>query len=180
MLNQQHDVNIFINEDSYTNVPVDISQHTLAPFNSSGIGQHKSIQFFLYGLTDKYYLHLEDDWLFDNSYDWISESVKIMEADPSIIKVLCRNGSPHPCTHDLVSESGLAYGIIEPWENDGIIWHGFSWNPGVTRLDLLKQFVPFGEREQNVAEAIHAAGYKVAELSIPIYTHIGEGRSTPR
>lgn len=143
-------------------------------------GQHNSIEKFLNTVDGKYYLHCECDWLFENSYDWISESVRIMEADPTIIKVLCRNGSPHPCAHDKVSASGIAYGILEPWHNDGITWMGFSWNPGVTRLDLLKQFIPFGKREQDLAEQIHAAGYKIAELSIPIYTHIGDGRSTPR
>ena len=171
-------LSIVINEDSEANIDWLLGQGLIQITN--GVGQHAVIEKFVNQFIDKYYLHLEDDWLFDNSYNWISESVKIMDADPSIIKVLCRNGSPHPCVHDRVSESGLAYGIIEPWENDGILWHGFSWNPGVTRLDLLKQFIPFGKREQDVAEAIHAAGYKIAELSIPVYTHIGEGRSTPR
>jgi hypothetical protein len=137
-------------------------------------GQHNSIENFLMSNKQKYFLALEDDWLFHNTYDWISESVRIMEADPKIIKVLCRDGSPHPCKHD----PKLGYGILEPWKNKGILWHGFSFNPGVTRFDLLKQFVPFGRYEQNVAEDIYKAGYKVAELIKPVYKHIGENRST--
>jgi hypothetical protein len=172
--NQQQNLFLLINEDSDD---VFIDRRAMV-MNSPSIGQHKAIESVLSHFKDKYYLHVEDDWRFDNSYDWIAESVKIMEADPTIIKVLCRNGSPHPCTHDRVSESGIAYGILEPWENDGITWSGFSWNPGVTHLDLLKQFIPFGKHEQDLAEAIHQAGYKIAELSTPIYTHIGHGRST--
>lgn len=177
---QQHELELVINEDSQTCPPYEITKHFDIVYQSEFIGQHAAIESVIKNFDDKYYLHLEDDWQFDNTYDWISESVRVMEADPSIIKVLCRNGSPHPCTHDKVSESGIAYGILEPWENEGISWKGFSWNPGVTRLDLLKQFIPFGEREQNLAESIHDAGLKIAELSTPIYTHIGDGRSTPR
>jgi hypothetical protein len=140
----------------------------------SRTGQHASIQNFLKYNNDKYYLHCEEDWEFNNSYDWISESVKIMESDPTIIKVLCRDGSPHPCCHDIKK----GYGLLDPWENDGIKWHGFSWNPGVTRMDLLKQFIPFANYEQDVAREIYNAGYKVAELIKPIYKHIGNGRST--
>lgn len=174
---QQYPINLVINEDSIIAVTVSGNYsvtHTL------GIGQHHAIEQCLLNQLDKYYLHLEDDWLFENTYDWISESVKIMEADPTVIKVLCRNGSPHPCTHDRVTKSGIAYGILEPWQNDSITWCGFSWNPGVTRLDLLQQFIPFRDREESLAASIHLAGYRIAELSIPIYTHIGDGRSTPR
>lgn len=182
---------------------------------TNGIGQHASIEKFLKGAPDnKYYLHLEDDWLIDNRYDWIQASIDIMEADPTIIKVLARKDSPHPCNYDfslsflktqVSSESGnLRYlpempyiseakhlnennegyksvnnfGYLQPWENDGINWRGFSFNPGVTRLDLLRQFVPFGKHEQDVAQAIYDADYKVVALEDGVYEHIGQNRST--
>lgn len=140
----------------------------------SKIGQHKSIEKFIEKTEGKYYLHCEDDWQFENTYDWIKRSIEIMEEDNSIIKVLARHDSPHPCDHD---KNG--YGILQPWQGaDGILWHGFSWNPGITRLDLLKQFITFPKWEQELAEQIYNAGYRVAELSRPIYKHIGYGRST--
>lgn len=145
------------------------------------IGQHASIEKFLNDNSDKYYLHLEEDWSFENTFDWITESIKIMEADPTVIKVLARKGSPHPCVHDheLMDHQSLCkFGYIQPWENKGIQWHGFSWNPGITRLDLLKQFIPFPKWEQELAELIFTKGYKVVELEKGIYTHIGEGSST--
>lgn len=153
----------------------------------SKIGQHKSIEYFMADHNEKYYAHCEEDWIFENSYDWITESLKIMESDPTIIKVLARFDSPHPVEYDKILEyttennmiNIINYGILKPWKgNDGILWHGFSWNPGVTRLDLLKEFTPFPKWEQELAEQIHDKGYKVAVLSKPIYKHIGENRST--
>lgn len=159
---------------------------------TAGKGQHGAIECFLdsvdrneYGgkfrksKRSKYYLHVEDDWEFNNQYDWIYLSKMIMEYDSTIIKVLARDVSPHPCLHDHPAPiDDIRWGYLEPWENKGIKWHGFSWNPGVTRLDLLEKFAPFPKYEQDLAEAIYKAGYKVAELSIPVYTHIGDGRST--
>lgn len=148
-------------------------------------GQHEAISLFLYApysFNARYFVHLEDDWQFDNSYDWIADSIRIMQDDDKIIKVLCRKGSPHPCEHDRVTSDEITppvhYGILKPWENKGITWSGFSWNPGVTRLDLLSKFMTFPKHEQDLADRIYRAGYKVAELSTGVYTHIGEGRGT--
>jgi hypothetical protein len=141
----------------------------------SKIGQHGSIEKFILSNNEKYYLHLEEDWEFNNHYDWISESIRIMDQDTSIIKVLCRHESPHPCDHDIKK----GYGELKPWTGtDGITWHGFSWNPGVTRMDLLKTFIPFPAWEQDIAKNIYDTGYKVVELIKPVYKHIGDGRST--
>lgn len=150
------------------------------------LGQHKSIEKFLdvVGEESKYYLHLEDDWQFENTYNWIYESLKIMERDDSVIKVLCRKESPHPCEHDRFLTNGPVrisnlFGYLKPWTGpDEITWHGFSWNPGVTRISALKKFLPFPAWEQDLAKNIYDAGYKTVELSISVYTHIGDGRST--
>jgi hypothetical protein len=198
---QKHELDIYINEDSES-----VSKNIYLTNNISftnKIGQHSSIELFLKGydgrdasiVLSKYYLHCEDDWHFNNTYDWIQASINIMEADPTIIKVLCNSDSPHPCQFDRSFFGGYVrnvntnetcfnspfyryYGYLHPWENNGIAWHGFSWNPGVTRLDLLKQFVPFGKHEQDVAKAIYDAGYKVVRLQNGVCHHIGGGRST--
>jgi GT2 family glycosyltransferase len=147
---------------------------------TGGIGQHQSITRFLEQNEGKHYLHLEDDWEFNNTYDWITASLSLMDQDESVIKVLARADSPHPCVHNysLQSDRTRMFGYLDPWLNDGILWHGFSWNAGVTRMDYLKRFMPFPKFEQDLAERIWKAGYKVAELKDKVYTHIGGGRST--
>lgn len=165
--NQQSKFSLIINDDALLRM-----------------GQHASIEMFLKNSpNEKYYLHLEDDWSFENSYDWIRDSIEIMENNPDIIKVVCRKDSQHPCVHDksLIGAHipEQKWGILQaPWHHEGISWQGFTWNPGVTRLDLIKKFIPFRKWEQDVAEDIQAAGYKVAELESKIYKHIGYERST--
>lgn len=146
----------------------------------SRLGQHKSIEIFLKKVTGKYYLHLEEDWIFENKYDWIMESIAIMESDSKCIKVLCRDGSPHP--HEAryrLDGRNVPYDYLNPWTGpDGIEWHGFSWNPGITRVDLLKSFIPFPKWEQELAKQIYNKGYHVAQLYEGVSKHIGDGRST--
>lgn len=168
-------VELIIHEDA---TGQDNASQRVKMIHTGGIGQVKNIERFLRyeNLQSKYYLHLEDDWLFENDYDWIAESVAIMENDPSIIKVMCRKDQVHPI--DLsVSER---YGFLNPWADPwkGHTWHGFGWNPGVTRLDLLRQFLPLPEWEQELSKKIYEAGYKVAALANGVCKHIGGGRST--
>jgi hypothetical protein len=181
LLNQNHKLAIAINEDSQNvcSIPY-LPGAMINTYKLGGIGQHRSIETFIHAASKnkacKYYLHVEDDWEFENNYDWIRESIKIMEADSKVIKVLCRKDSPHPCTYDKGDK--IKYGYLEPWENEGIKWHGFSWNPGITRLHLLNKFMPFGKYEQDLAKDIFEAGYKVVQLENGVYKHIGNDRST--
>ncbi len=191
---QKQKLAIAINEDSTTVMLMPaVPGHIINTYRLDGKGQHHSISLFLFNASKnghRYYLHCEDDWLFDNSYDWIMESVKILQSDPMIIKVLCRADSPHPVVYDRkinkkgyqekVTEDEATFGILEPWTDPfkGHKWHGFSWNPGVTRLDLMPQFLPLPETEQQVAEQIYLAEYKVAVLKVGVCTHIGGNQST--
>jgi len=160
---------------------------------TNGIGQHASIEKFLNENNDKYFLGCEDDWEFNNHYDWISDSLRVMQHDESIIKVLCRADSIHPCVHDKfvsciddeytycgkpsIATKQIKYGELKKWRTT-CDWYGFSWNCGVTRADLLKQFMPFGKYEQDVVFDVFKAGYKTVELEKKVYKHIGENRST--
>jgi hypothetical protein len=140
----------------------------------SRIGQNKSIEEFLNSRKGKYYFHCEEDWEFNNSYDWIAESLRIMEEDPTIIKVICRQDYIHPC--EFKNGFGILEQWIDPWKNNE--WFGFGWNPGVTRMDLLTKFIPFPQWEQELSKKIHDAGYKVALLEKGVCKHIGDKRST--
>jgi len=160
------------------------SKHRGVAHYSVNEGQHKSIEKFFtqYSYGEKYYLHLEDDWTFENTYNWIEISKAIMEHDPMVIKVLASFDTPHPCNHNQILDHNnekTTFGYLEKWDgNDGIEWNGFSWNPGVTRMDILRKFMPFPKYEQDLAKQIKEAGYYTVELKFKIYKHIGYERST--
>lgn len=185
-INQSQPIDIVIHEDRPGLEEKEMALAGARIIHTNGLGQHGSIERFLKAVDGlKYYLHCEDDWKFTNRYDWIRVSKKIMDEDQRVIKVLARDGSPHPCDHGFAIRYGdlphefIRYGYLQPWDgDDGIKWGGFSWNPGVTRFDLLKKFLPFPKLEQELAQNINNAGYKVVELAVPIYQHIGDGRST--
>lgn len=158
------------NVDAFTQIGVEFNAQIIY---TNGIGQHASIEKFLLNTKDYYYIHCEDDWEFDNSYDWIEESVNVFLQQDDIVKVLIRKDSPHPCIYDQKS-----WGYVRPWINDGIIWKGFSWNPGLTKTYLLRQCLPFCKFEQDVATTVFNLGLKIAALEIGIVSHIGDGRST--
>lgn len=183
ILKQQFEpLEIVIHEDSES-LP-DIVMDEIEIRKTGGAGQHLSIECFLRGFSDSYYLHCEDDWEFRNTYNWIQTSLDIMKSDDKIIKVVARKESPHPCKHNMgllkaAYQRVQYYGYLKPWtSNDGIEWKGFSWNPGVTRADLLREFMPFPKWEQELAEKIYEKGYRVVELAHSVYTHTGEDRST--
>lgn len=140
------------------------------------IGQNWNINQALEGRKEKYYLHCEDDWLFqDNNRAWINESLKILRDNPNIIKVINRADAVHPCEF----EHGT-YGILEKWVDPwvGNEWHGFGWNVGVTHLDLLSHFLPIDCSEQELSKRIYEAGFRTALLKNSTAIHIGEGQST--
>lgn len=181
--NKFHLDEVLIHEDFVGNIGynIDLLLETFPEVDgcfTRGLGQHGSIEKFLKGYDRDFYIHLEDDWEFNNTYDWIDVSKRIMEEHAHVIKVLARVDSPHPCNHPYMI-NGIPYGFIDPWTGeDSIKWHGFSWNPGVTRVKYLKEFMPFPKWEQDLAERIYKAGYRVVELGKPVYKHIGDGRST--
>jgi hypothetical protein len=174
---KHHDLTTFIHEDSEILPDFPLSKNMIQVQYAGGKGQHHSIDKFL-GLCAaaapelKHYLHVEDDWEFDNSEDWIAKSLEIMEQDPTIIKVICRAEHPHECKF----ENG--WGYVQPAVFGGNMWYGFSWNPGVTRLDLLKKFDILRKSEYELSVEINQAGFKVAYIEKPFYTHIGNGRTT--
>ena len=168
-LNQKSKIDLIVNEDS---AQVVVGHKTIY---TPSIGQYRVIETFINSSKDKYYLHLEDDWLFDNSYDWIKKSIEILKNNPDVIKVICRADAEHPCDFN-----ADGWGYLEPWNDPwkNNLWHGFGWNPGVTRMDLLREIAPFSKTEQQTSKRVYDAGYKTVLLEKGVCTHIGFERST--
>jgi len=141
------------------------------------IGQNWNLMQAYEGRKGKYVLHVEDDWSFDDTNKkWVNESLKILRDNPFIIKVINRKDAIHPAEFNYGNYAILDK-WIDPWKFNE--WHGFGWNCGVTRLDLLQEFFPLKDfSEQEISKIIYDAGYRTALLKNSTATHIGEGQST--
>lgn len=142
------------------------------------IGQNWNLMQAYEGRKEKYVLHVEDDWLFDDTNKkWVNESIQILRCNPEIIKVINRKDAIHPVT-EWYKDS---FGILDKWTDPWCLneWFGFGWNCGATRLDLLQEFFPLKDKsEQEISKEIYDAGYRTALLKNSTATHIGEGQST--
>jgi hypothetical protein len=144
----------------------------------------------LYNLVDtEYIFHCEEDWLFLNNPNFMSESLSILKKYPDINQVWLRNDAQRDW--------------IEPQINfiDNIpfcrvkaphlgVWNGFSWNPGLRRKSDYVRMFPNGFSEfrgdaskNAVSEyncAVHSENFKYRAAILVRFacSHIGWGQST--
>lgn len=106
---------------------------------SNKIGQMKSID-WMYNLVDtKYIVHLEDDWKFNRNPDFIQQSVEILENNPNIHRVAWQQQIPLEWCN--VKKEGDWDMMKEAFCGD---WCGFSFTPGLIRLEDYKKMFPEG------------------------------------
>ncbi len=188
-LNQPfEDIDLTIQEDS---IPAKIifnkegikTKHPIKFVILEGGCLNKNIEYYLSNLHGhKYYLHCEDDWDFKNSYDWITASIEIMEKKPDVCKVLARSTNNH---HKLINNRTLndvEYADMAPLDL-GVIWHGYSNTPGVTRVRAMKECMPFvplsgAHAEISIMQKLHELNYKTVHLVKGIAAHTGGDNPT--
>jgi hypothetical protein len=106
---------------------------------SNKVGQCKSID-NMYNLVDtKYILQLEDDYKFYGNFNFIAQSIEILENNPDITRV----GITHNCPRDWknVIEVGT-FDMMKPDLFGG--WGYWSHTPAVIRLEDYKRIFPEG------------------------------------
>lgn len=153
--------------------------------NSENIGQVASLDRAYQHISTPYIFHLEDDWMFYRS-SFIEESMSILEFDAKIVNVNLRDrfgieaSSQHPVSDPLITSDGVSYREYITHYKE--IWHGFSWNPGLRRLQDYKNIQPFKQyvNEQGVGQKYFELGYRSASLDNSACFHIGIGSSTFR
>lgn len=134
-------------------------------------------------VTTPYIFHCEDDWEFYRP-GFIEKSKAILHDRPGILQVWLRaewdtNGHPleddiykTPCGDEVVEFRRLAY-------NYGPLWHGFSFNPGLRRLQdyrILGTYKPY-RSESGISCAYKTKLYSAVLLCGEGYVrHIGDGR----
>jgi hypothetical protein len=117
-------------------------------YNEYNIGQIKSIDKAYSLVETKYIFHCEDDWEFYD-YGFIEKSKDILQCSKNILNVwlreyknfmVVRNG--HPINKTIIDNK---YRVLLSFKERTNIWSGFSFNPGLRRLEDYKLFSPYSQ-----------------------------------
>jgi hypothetical protein len=147
--------NIIIIDDSGINncidnclklIPSNINSTII--YNKHNIGQIKSIDKAYSLVETKYIFHCEDDWEFYEK-GFIEKSLDILKLNDKILNVwlreyknfvVLRNG--HPINKQIIDNK---YRVMSSFKERTNIWSGFSFNPGLRRLNDYKLFSPYSQ-----------------------------------
>lgn len=126
---------VIISDDSGETLPLFANQYHPNTVNlySNKQGQIQSIDNCIAHVTEDYFFHLEDDWEFYRS-GFISESFNVLK-DRNIINHWLRERTDtngHPIKGDY---------LIHNYKN---VWHGFTFNPTLKRMDDYRAIGSYG------------------------------------
>ena len=176
---------IIINDNpsvKLTNEQIDRPDITIIN-NETNLGQRESLDILFKLAKNEYIFHLEDDWEFDGSNNFIKNSIDILERYKTIHQVHVRheNDNPQKTLDDVFNRNDYTFSYLDP-EFRGV-WCGYSWNPGLRRKsDYLRMF-PNGIVEH--VDELECSKYVRKEfqyLTVLLFPtvcfHIGYGRTT--
>jgi glycosyltransferase involved in cell wall biosynthesis len=146
----------------------------------------------------EYLLHLEDDWHFVESRPYVTESIRILESDPTYIQVLFNRNtaevpnyqrpisggvlkaSPRHVIHEHCPAKSLALHRFKNRYGSSpsvSYWPHFSFRPSVIRVSCLERiglYVPSGFFERYYADEATSLGYQMVYLDTFSCIHIGK------
>jgi hypothetical protein len=130
-------------------IPKNIETHVI--YNETNLGQIASID-KAYSLVDtEYIFHCEDDWEFYN-YGFIEKSMEILSDNEKIFTVWLREyknfrvvQSGHPVNVEIHKGKYRLLNVDRETGRPENIWGGFTFNPGLRRLNDCKIFMPYSQ-----------------------------------
>lgn len=146
--------------------------------NDCRLGQIKSIDKMYSYIETEYIFHCEEDWLFTD-YGFIEDSIKILENNNKILNVWIRDKydtNNHPIEESIFICDDIQYSLVS-LDYMGI-WNGFTFNPGVRRLNdykLINNYDSVGH-EAHISIKYKDMGYRSAILNKKYVEHIGWDR----
>ncbi|MEM9988533.1 MAG: glycosyl transferase family 2 [Pseudomonadota bacterium] len=146
--------------------------------NRPQLGQIKSIDLAYGKVETPYIFHCEDDWIFHRT-GFMEESLTLLKAFPELSMISLRarlelNPLVHPAPEE-VYES-ISFFRLDPGLHPEYFGHGF--NPGLRRLADYRKvgpYTPIGQ-EMDISYAFKKAGFHMANLEIPVVSHMGDDR----
>lgn len=155
----------------------------------SRLGQAKALDRLIsLGLTTeaKWFILLEDDWIFDGLKDWFYNSIKILTKHPEVMIIgLSITEELRKYMKPVAELSGIKIIPHDPWRLSPAHgwWHGWISSPRVMRrkdienLPKFSNYVAEEKYDQLVWEPLQRQGRKSIWLNHAYVSHIGYGRS---
>ena len=131
---------------SKTVIPSNIDYEII--YNDRNIGQIPSIDKVYNMIKTEYIFHCEDDWEFYD-YGFIEKSLEILISNKKIFTVWLREYK-----HNKVVQNGHIindtvhddnYRLLDVFKERTNIWNGFTFNPGLRRLEDYKLLMPYNQ-----------------------------------
>jgi len=153
------------------------------------VGQIASIDRAYAQLQTPYIFHCEDDWQFYRS-EFIEHSRSVLDFDKRVCMVWIRDPSDrngHPAKPRVYETPGhVSYQHMDVAYRRA--WYGFSFNPGMRRLDHYRRVGPYQRHcpsvpgnawrsEARVGMEYYRAGMLAATLQAGYVKHIGWGQT---
>ena len=153
--------------------------------NEENIGLIKSIDKAYSKVETPFIFHLEDDWEFNRS-GFMSKSIKILKANPTIMQVWLRsdkNPNGHPIEPEVFLAEDVEFKLVGTYQHS--VWHGFTFNPGLRRKKEYDLIAPYDEihldenrgigvQENHIGRVLFEQyGFRAATLLDEYCVHIG-------
>jgi hypothetical protein len=146
------------------------------------LGHHPAVDAMYAEVKTPYIFHNEDDWAFSRT-DFLEDAIKLLQAEPQVSAVCFRATKDMPLSdadRNKIVEAeaaGIKYQRLDALHSQ---WHGFTFNPHLSRSDLWRENGPYSkfEKERHISRFLRAKSKFVAFMLPEACRHIGDGRST--
>ncbi|TXI01207.1 MAG: glycosyltransferase family 2 protein [Pseudorhodobacter sp.] len=146
------------------------------------LGHHPAVDQMYSHVKTPYIFHNEDDWEFFRT-DFLRDAIALLEAVPLITSVCLRDTDDLVHSYDQCSKivtdelNGIRFQRLDNLHDQ---WHGFTFNPHVTKLSTWKGLGGYSQfaKERHVSRHLRSKGQFVAFLRPGACRHSGEGRSS--
>jgi hypothetical protein len=151
-------------------------------FNRPRLGQIASIDMAYSTVETEWIFHCEDDWTFLRP-GFIEDSMAVLRENPRTLQVWLRDlwdTNGHPPERALRrTAGGVQYRrVTTGYPLAGRLWHGFSFNPGLRRLEDYRLLGRYGSvgHESEIGEFYFRRGFTAAILEESAVEHSGGDR----
>lgn len=170
------------NENVRNSVPSHWLEHTSFIVNKENLGQLACIDKAYELIDTKYIFHCEDDWEFYRP-SFIEDSMAILETQTDIVMVWLRSFyhdiMPRHSFHYLGEQEYVGTIGFNQIKSDSPDWRGFSFNPGLRRLEDYQKVAPVdrfassGSGESKLSIEYENMGMRAVILNNDAVSHIG-------